>query len=285
MRTRPALTALATTAACALALSACGSSSKSASTGTATTTAPVAAATSAAATTSAAAASGGDLSGTIVVDAASSLKDTFGSLAASFEKLYPGTTVKLNLGGSGDLAAAITGGAPVDVFAAASDKTMMTVTAAGDGDGTPADFARNELEIATPPSNPAKVTSLADTVKAGVKLVICEATEPCGAAAGKAYTAAKLTPKPVSLEPDVKSVLTKVELNEADAGIVYKTDVLAAGAKVVGINFPEAAMAIATYPIVQVKGSKNAALAQAFIAYVVGTTGQTVLQTAGFLKP
>ena len=157
----------------------------------------------------------------------------------------------LNFGGSDTLAAAITGGAPVDVFAAASTKTMTTVTAADDGAGTPVTFAKNELEIAVPPSNPAKIASLADTVKTGVKLVTCAATVPCGAAATKAYAAAKLTPKPVSLEPDVKSVLTKVELNEADAGIVYQTDVLAAGAKVTGINFPEAAQAIATYPIVR----------------------------------
>jgi molybdate transport system substrate-binding protein len=254
-----ARTRLIVAAACALALPGCGSSSKS---------------------------TGADpVSGTVVVDAASSLKDTFTVLATSFEAAHPGSKVTLNFGGSDTLAAAITGGAPVDVFAAASAKTMTTVTAAGDGVGTPVTFAKNELEIAVPPSNPAKIASLADTVKSGVKLVTCAATVPCGAAATKAYAAARLTAKPVSLEPDVRSVLTKVELNEADAGIVYQTDVLAAGAKVTGINFPEAAQAIATYPIVEVKGSKNAATAQAFIAYIVGATGQAMLQKAGFQKP
>ena len=259
MRTRSPLTAVAVASACALTLSACGGSSST----------PAA----------------GVPSGTIVVDAASSLKDSFTALATSFEAAHPGSKVTLNFGGSDTLAAAITGGAPVDVFAAASTKTMTTVTAAGDGVGTPVTFAKNELEIAVPPSNPAKIASFADTVKAGVKLVTCAATVPCGAAATKAYAAAKLTPKPVSLEPDVKSVLTKVELNEADAGIVYQTDVLAAGAKVTGINFPEAAMAIATYPIVEVKGSKNAATAAAFIALVTGADGQAALAKAGFQKP
>jgi molybdate transport system substrate-binding protein len=273
VRSRLTLTA-ATAAACALALSACGGSSSSP------------AASSAAATSAAAAAtSGAALSGTIVVDAAASLTGTFTALGKSFEAAHPGTTVKLNFGGSDTLAAAITSGAPVDVFAAASDKTMATVTGKGDGVGTPTPFAKNELEIAVPPSNPAKIASFADTVKSGVKLVTCAATVPCGAAATKAYAAAKLTFKPVSLEPDVKSVLTKVELNEADAGIVYKTDVLAAGSKVLGINFPEAAGAIANYPIIEVKGSKNAATAEAFIGYVVGSEGQSVLAAAGFEKP
>jgi molybdate transport system substrate-binding protein len=250
-------TRLIVAAACALALSGCGGSSKSSDA----------------------------VSGTIVVDAASSLKDTFTSLGKAFEAAHPGTKVTLNFGGSDTLAAAITGGAPVDVFAAASTKTMTTVTAAGKGVGTPATFAKNELEIAVPSSNPAKIGSFADTVKSGVKLVTCAATVPCGAAATKAYAAAKLTPKLVSLEPDVKSVLTKVELNEADAGIVYQTDVLAAGAKVTGINFPEAAQAIASYPIVEVKGGKHAATAKAFIALVTGTDGQAALAKAGFQKP
>ena len=279
VHSRLTLTA-ATAAACALALSGCGSSSKSASTGTTSTTSS---ATSAAAVP--AATSGATLSGSIVVDAAASLTGTFTALGKSFEAAHPGTTVKLNLGGSDTLAAAITSGAPVDVFAAASTKTMAIVTAKGDGVGTPTPFAKNELEIAVPSSNPAKIASFADTVRSGVKLVTCAVTVPCGAAATKAYAAAKLTFKPVSLEPDVKSVLTKVELNEADAGIVYKTDVLAAGKKVLGIDFPEAAGAVATYPIVEVKGAKNAAAAEAFIAYVVGSEGQSVLAAAGFEKP
>jgi molybdate transport system substrate-binding protein len=250
---------LVVAATCALVMCGCASSSRSSATGS--------------------------VSGTIVVDAASSLKSAFTSLAQAFEAAHRGTTVTLNFGGSDTLAAAITSGAPVDVFAAASTSTMATVAAAGEGVDTPVTFAKNKLEIAVPPSNPAKIATLADTVRGGVKLVACATAVPCGAAAAKAYAAGKLTPRPVSLEPDVKSVLTKVELHEADAGIVYQTDVLAAGAKVTGINFPEAAQAIATYPIVEVKGSKHPATARAFIALVTGADGQRTLAKAGFQKP
>jgi molybdate transport system substrate-binding protein len=223
--------------------------------------------------------------GTIVVSAAASLKETFGTLAQQFEAAHPGSKVTLNFAGSDALAAQITGGAPVDVFAAASSKTMATVTDAKDGIGAPVDFVKNQLEIAVPPGNPAKVTSLADTVRPGVKLVVCAASVPCGAAATKAFAAAALTAKPVSLEQDVKSVLTKVELKEADAGLVYQTDVKAAGAKVTGVPFPEAAKAIATYPIVAVKTGKNPTGGAAFIAYVLSAAGTDVLAAAGFLKP
>jgi molybdate transport system substrate-binding protein len=271
MRTIVTLTAAVAT--CALGLTACGSSSSS--------TPTAASATSAPATSSAAA----PVTGTVIVSAASSLKDTFTTLATQFEAAHPGVKVTLNFAGSDALAAQITGGAPVDVFAAASTKTMATVTDAKDGLAAPVNFVQNELEIAVPPSNPAKVATLADTARSGVKLVLCAAAVPCGAAATKAYAAAKLTPKPVSLEQDVKSVLTKVELNEADAGIVYQTDVKAAGSKVTGIPFPEAAQAIATYPIVGVTTGKNASGGAAFIGYVLSPAGASVLSAAGFLKP
>lgn len=264
MRHRPAMLALPLAAV----LTACGSSSSSAG-----------------ATSSAAASSAPGVSGTIVVSAASSLKETFTTLASQFEKAHPGTTVTLNFGGSDALAAQITAGAGVDVFAAASTRTMDTVTGAKDTTGAPADFAKNKLEIATPAGNPGSVKTLADTVKSGVKLVLCEATVPCGAAATKAYAAAKLMPRPVSLEPDVKSVLTKIELGEADAGVVYQTDVQSAGSKVTGIPFAEADQALATYPIVGVKTGKNPAGGAAFVAYVLSTDGASVLQSAGFLKP
>ena len=269
--------ALTLSTACALSLAACGSSSSaSGKPGTALTTDPTVIPGSAPAAGAA---------GTIVVSAASSLTGTFTAIAKAFEAAHPGSKVTLNFAGSDALAAQITGGAGVDVFAAASPKTMATVTDAKDGIGAPLNFVRNELEIAAPPSNPKKIATLADTTKSGVKLVLCAAAVPCGAAATKAYAAAKLTAKPVSLEQDVKSVLTKIELNEADAGIVYETDVKAAGSKVTGIPFPEAAQAIATYPIVGVTTGKNPAGGAAFIAYVLSPAGQAVLQAAGFLKP
>jgi molybdate transport system substrate-binding protein len=227
----------------------------------------------------------GAASGTVVVFAASSLKGTFTTLAAAFEKANPGVKIVPSYGGSDTLAAQITQGAPVDVFAAASTTTMGTVTKAGDADGTPAVFAKNELEIAVAPANPDHIAALADATKAGIKLALCAPTVPCGAAATKAFAAAKLTPKPVTLEPDVASVLTKVELGEVDAGLVYQTDVKSAGAKVAGVNFAEAASAINTYPITVIKGAKNPSAAQLFVSYVLSPAGQQVLQGAGFQRP
>ena len=234
--------------------------------------------------TSAAAPASAALSGTVVVFAASSLKATFTTLATNFEHAT-GVKVVPSYGGSDTLAAQITQGAPVDVFAAASTMTMGSVTTAGDGVGTPQVFAKNELEIAVSPSNPDHIASLADVTKSGVKLALCAATVPCGTAATKAFTAAKLTPHPVTLEQDVASVLTKVELGEVDAGIVYQTDVKSAGSKVLGVNFAEAASAINTYPIVAVKTGKNPTAAQAFVNYVVSAAGQQILQAAGFQQP
>ena len=224
-------------------------------------------------------------SGTVVVFAASSLKGTFTTLAAAFEKANPGVKIVPSYGGSVMLAAQITQGAPVDVFAAASTTTMGTVTKAGDATGTPAVFAKNELEIAVPPANPGRIASLADVTKAGITLALCAPTVPCGATATKAFAAAKLTPHPVTFEQDVASVLTKVELGEVDAGLVYQTDVKAAGAKVAGVNFAEAANAVNTYPITVVKGAKNPTAAQSFVAYVLSPAGQQVLQAAGFQQP
>ena len=225
------------------------------------------------------------LSGTVTVFAAASLKESFTTLGKQFEKAHPGTKVTFSFGGSDTLAASITGGAPADVFAAASPKTMKTVTDAGDASGDPATFVRNQLEIATLPGNPDKVASLKDLTKSGLKVVLCDKTVPCGAAAQKALDASKLKLTPVSYEQDVKSALTKVELKEADAAVVYKTDVKAAGDKVEGVDFPESADAINDYPIAQLKDAPNSAAAKAFIELVKSADGQKVLTEAGFLKP
>ncbi|MDX6356222.1 MAG: molybdate transport system substrate-binding protein [Streptomyces sp.] len=259
------------TAAALLALSACSSSDDSSSSSS----------SSASSSTSATP----KLSGTIEVFAAASLQESFTTLGKDFEAAYPGTKVEFNFAGSDTLAASITSGAPADVFAAASSKTMKTVTDAGDGSGTPATFARNQLEIATLPGNPDHIASLADLTKSGLKVALCAKTVPCGAAAQTALTASHLTLTPVSYEQDVKSALTKVELKEVDAAVVYQTDVHAAGSKVDGVNFPEAAQAINSYPIVALKDAPNAAGAQAFIALVKSAEGQKVLSEAGFLKP
>ncbi|WP_217242145.1 molybdate ABC transporter substrate-binding protein [Streptomyces sp. AC555_RSS877] len=225
------------------------------------------------------------LSGTVTVFAAASLQESFTTLGKRFEKEHPGTKVTFSFGGSDTLAANITGGAPADVFAAASAKTMAIVTAEQDAVGAPATFVRNQLEIATLPGNPDKVTSLKDLTKSGLKVVLCDKTVPCGSAAQTALESAGLELTPVSYEQDVKSALTKVELKEADAAVVYKTDVKAAGDKVAGVAFPESAKAVNDYPIALLKNAPNPAVAKAFIQLVQSAEGQKVLTGAGFLTP
>ncbi|MET8745966.1 MULTISPECIES: molybdate ABC transporter substrate-binding protein [unclassified Streptomyces] len=225
------------------------------------------------------------LSGTVTVFAAASLKESFTTLGKEFEKQHPGTKVTFSFGGSDSLAASITGGAPADVFAAASPKTMKIVTDAGDASGTPATFVRNQLEIATLPGNPDKISSLKDLTGSSLKVVLCDKEVPCGAAAQKALDASGLKLTPVSYEQDVKSALTKVELKEADAAVVYKTDVKAAGDKVEGVEFPESADAVNDYPITLLKDAPNADASKAFIELVQSAQGQKVLTGAGFLKP
>ncbi|MFI2205171.1 molybdate ABC transporter substrate-binding protein [Streptomyces sp. NPDC020192] len=273
-RTRRMLQVAGAGAAALLTLSACSSSSDSSDSATSKDT-------------SASSGSSGSpkLSGDVTVFAAASLKESFTTLGKEFEQQHPGAKVTFNFGGSDTLAASITGGAPADVFAAASPKTMKIVTDKKDAAGTPATFVRNQLEIATLPGNPHKVASLKDLTRSGLKVVLCDKTVPCGAAAQKALDAGHLKLTPASYEQDVKSALTKVELKEADAAVVYKTDVHAAGDKVQGVEFPESAKAVNAYPIVLLKNAPNAAAAQAFIALVQSAEGQKVLSEAGFLKP
>lgn len=255
-----------------LALSACSSSDDSAG-------------ASASSSPSAGTSSAGDLKGTVTVFAAASLKESFTELGTEFEAAHPGTKVSFNFGGSDALAASITSGAPADVFAAASPKTMQIVTDANDAAGEPATFVRNQLEIAVVPGNPEDVTSLKDLTKSGIKVALCAKEVPCGAAAQKALDGAGLKLTPVSYEQDVKSALTKVELKEVDASVVYRTDVKAAAGKVEGVEFPESAGAVNDYPIVLLKDAPNAGAAEAFIAFVRSEQGAKVLSEAGFLNP
>lgn len=225
------------------------------------------------------------LSGTVTVFAAASLKESFTELKKTFEKEHPGTKVTFNFGGSDALAASITSGAPADVFAAASPKTMKTVTDAGDAQGTPSTFVRNQLEIATLPGNPKKISTFKDLTGGGLKVALCAKEVPCGSAAQKVLDTEHLKLTPASYEQDVKGALTKVELKEVDASVVYKTDVKAAGGKVEGVEFPESEKAINDYPIARLKNAPNAEAASAFIDLVKSARGQKVLNKAGFLKP
>ena len=223
-------------------------------------------------------------SGSITVLAAASLTEAFTRIGTAFEQANPGATVTFSFGPSSGLAQQIIQGAPADVFAAASPKTMGVVTAAGDA-GPATTFASNDMQIAVPPSNPAKITGLPDLARDGVKVALCQVKVPCGTVAAKVFANAKLTVTPVTEEADVKSVLAKVQLGEVDAGVVYGTDVQAAGAKVRGIAIPQAVNASTAYPIAVLAASKNAATARAFVAYVRSPAGRSVLDAAGFRAP
>lgn len=228
---------------------------------------------------------GSTLSGTVVVSAAASLTGTFDRIADDFGDANPGVKVSIGYGGSDTLAGQINAGAPVDVFAAASDKTMALVVHAGNAAGEPAPFAANTLQIAVPTDNPAGVDSLADLAQRGVSVALCAPTVPCGAASDAALDAAGLDVRPVTQEQDVKGVLTKVRLAEVDAGLVYRTDVIAAAGDVVGIDFPEAAQSATRYPIVVCDQAPNPDAARAFVDYVLSPAGQQVLAAAGFAAP
>lgn len=235
-------------------------------------------------------ATGPALSGTITVYAAASLKTTFTELASRFEQEHPDLTVELNFAGSSDLVTQITNGAPADVFASADEKNMAKLTDAGlvTADGTetgPVDFATNVLEIAVPATDPASIETFADLAKEGVRTVVCAAQVPCGAATATIETATGVDIQPVSEESSVTDVLGKVTSGEADAGLVYVTDVQAAGDTVIGIPFDESDEAVNTYPIAPVAASTNPEAAAAFAAFVVGDTGQEVLAAAGFGAP
>jgi len=225
------------------------------------------------------------LEGSITVFAAASLKNTFTELAESFETQNPGTTVALNFAGSSDLVTQIVEGAPADVFASADEKNMAKVTDAALNDGTPVDFATNVLEIAVPVGNPAGITDFASLGGADVKLVICAPAVPCGAATASVAAATGVTLAPVSEESSVTDVLGKVTSGEADAGLVYVTDVTAAGDAVEGIEFAESDEAVNTYPIVALADSEQSDVANAFVAYIAGDAGQGVLAAAGFGAP
>ena len=222
---------------------------------------------------------------TLTVFAAASLKGTFTALGQTFEESHPGTKVSFSFAGSSDLATQLQQGAPADVFASADTATMSKV--AGDHlvAGAPVTFATNTLEIAVPPDNPAGITSFSDLSRSGVKVVVCAAQVPCGAAAQKIEHATDTLIRPVSEENAVTDVLGKVESGEADAGLVYVTDVKAAGDKVKGIPFEESKEAVNTYPIAALAASKNADLAGQFVQLVTGSQGQQVLAAAGFAKP
>lgn len=224
---------------------------------------------------------------TLTVYAASSLKGAFEEIGERFEREHPGTAVEFNFAGSADLVAQIQQGAPADLVATA-DLANMAKLADDDLLAEPAEsFATNTLTIAVPSDNPARIDSLDDLTREGVHLVVCAPAVPCGAAAAQVEEAAGLDWQPVSEEPSVADVLGKVASGEADAGLVYVTDVKASAAGVRSIDFPLAGQVVNTYPIAAIEpqsptSGEQARLAAAFIELVLAAEGQQVLADLGF---
>jgi len=234
--------------------------------------------------TSAGSSAPGGISGTVTVFAAASLTESFGKLGEQFEAAHPGVSVRFNFAASSALAQSIAQGAPADVFASASTKTMDSVVTAGDA-VEPKTFAENEMEIAVPPDNPAGVTGVADLARPGLKVAVCQQQVPCGSTAQQIFDKARITVRPATLGPDVKAVLTAVQLGEVDAGVVYRTDVRAAGPEVKGIEIPAGRNASTAYPIATLSKAPNAAAARAFVDHVLSADGTNVLTEAGFASP
>nr|WP_062211963.1 molybdate ABC transporter substrate-binding protein [Demequina oxidasica] len=231
-----------------------------------------------------ASAAGTDLNGTVTVFAAASLTDTFTQIADAFEAEHPGVTVALSFGGSSDLATQIVEGAPADVFASANEAQMEVVTDA-ELAGAPVTFATNVLTVAVPADNPALVTSFADLGNVAVTTVVCAPQVPCGAATRKLENDLGVDIPAVSEENNVTDVLGKVRSGQADAGVVYVTDIARAGGDLAAVPIVGADAAINACPIAPLTDAHNPTAATAFVSYVTGTKGQAVLADAGFGTP
>ena len=222
---------------------------------------------------------------TLTVFAAASLTDVFTDLGAALEDQQPGLEVRFNVAGSSALATQIVQGAPADVFASANETQMSVVTDAGLAADEPAVFASNVLEIAVPAGNPGGVTGLADFAREDLTLAVCAPDVPCGAAAAQVFAAAGVTAVSDTQEEDVRAALTKVELGEVDAALVYASDVASAGESVEGVAFQEAEQAVNDYPITRLADAANSDAARAFVDLVLSEAGRRALTDAGFREP
>lgn len=226
--------------------------------------------------------SGPGVRGRLLVSAAASLTDAFAAVDSAFEAAHPMVDVALNLGGSSSLRAQILGGAPVDVFASANASNMERIVRAGQASGKPLIFARNRLQIAVPAGNPAGVHDLHDLADEKLRIGLCAPQVPCGDFARKVLERAGVVPSLDTDEPDVRALLTKIELGELDAGITYVTDVVSAHGSVQGIDIPAAVNVVAEYPIAVLAGAPNPDAAEAFVAFVLSGEGQAILTKYGF---
>jgi molybdate transport system substrate-binding protein len=228
---------------------------------------------------------GGAAKGSVTVGAAASLTASFTELGGAFMTANPGTTVTFNFGASSDVVKGINEGAPTDVFASADTKNMDKLVAGAGVAADPQTFATNSLQIIVGKGNPKGVKGVADLANPDLLVVACAPEVPIGGYTQKVFDAAGVKVTPVSFEENVKGIVTKVTLGEADAGVVYRTDVLAAADKAEGVDIPDDINVQATYPIAVTKDAANADLANAFLAYVLSADGQIILQKFGFGAP
>lgn len=224
----------------------------------------------------------------VTVFAASSLTGAFTEIGKQYEAANPGAKVVFSFGPSDGLAQQIDQGAPADVFASASTTWMDDVSKNGPGISDEANFAQNKLVVITPLDNPADIGSFEDLGNPGVKLVVAAEGVPAGDYAREALKSAGIAKAAeaniVSNEQDDAAVVQKVASGEADAGIVYVSDVSSmSGANVKAVEIPGDVNVIATYPIAVVAGSASSAEASRFVSYVTGPEGQKVLHEFGFL--
>lgn len=223
--------------------------------------------------------------GDITVFAAASLTAAFTEIADAFMADNPEAKVTLNFAASSELVTQITEGAAADVFASADNNNMTKLSDAGLTGSEPEVFASNLLQIIVGPGNPKGIATVADLADPDLIVVICAPEVPCGKYAATLFTNAGVTVRPKSLEENVKAVVNKVTLGEADAGIVYRSDVMAAGADAEGIDIPADINVLAQYPIVVTKDATNPDGAAAFNAFVLSDKGQEILASYGFLAP
>lgn len=222
---------------------------------------------------------------TLTVLAASSLTESFEQLGRIFARQHPGTEVRFSFDSSATLAEQVAQGAPADVLATADTRTMRAVVEAGAAAGSPQRFATNTLVLVVPDDNPAQIHEFADLDRPGTRYVVCVESAPCGALAAQQLAAQHIANPPRSREVDVKAVLTKVVLGEADAGLVYATDARAADDDVDALPVPGADQHANSYPIVAVAGSPHPQLAQQWLDLVHSERGRRVLAAAGFGPP
>jgi molybdate transport system substrate-binding protein len=225
------------------------------------------------------------LSGDLVVFAAASLTDVFTTLGDEFMATNPDLTVTFNFAASSELATQIEEGAPADVFASADQSNMTKAVDAGAVEGEPVVFVQNRLQIVVEEGNPEGVTGLADLSDGDLIVALCAPEVPCGGYAAQAFEAAGLPLPEASQEQNVRAVVERIALGEADAGIGYTTDVLARADEVDGVEIPDDENVIASYPIAQLDLGGNAEAAAAWIAYLQTPEALEVLTAAGFLAP